>query len=241
MNDTVDIIAQIKSLKDLKLADNALSGELSPTIGGLPELETLELQGNKLSSLPEDLGLLVNLRVLNISNNQVTALPMQEFCKLPLAHLLAAKNQLSGTLFGPGATQMPRIQQLDVSVNSLESFSSTTIELPLLKELNIAFNRISTLPVVSSWTSLAAFLAEENKFTELPEGFTSLPQLRTVDFTGNDFSRLDPQIGTMNNLESIKFAANPIRERKFLIMGTAELKRDLRARLGLDQPGHEVD
>ena len=241
MNDALETIAQIASLKELRLADNALSGELSSSIGGLTELETLEVQGNKLSSLPDELGSLGHLKALNLSNNQILSLPMAEISKLPLTHLFASKNKLSGTLLDQNDVSMSRLQVLDVSINSLTLLSAGTVTLPSLKEINIAFNRLSSLPDISSWTSLSGLLAEDNSITELPKGFTKLPHLRTADFTGNDFPRLDPKIGSMQSLESIKFAANPIRERKFLTMGTAELKRDLRARLGLDAPGQELD
>jgi Leucine-rich repeat (LRR) protein len=241
MNDTLETITQIKTLKELRLSDNALSGDLNPAIGNLTELEVLEVQGNKLALLPSEIIALVRLKVLNISNNQLSALPMAELCELSLTQLLASKNKLTGTLFSNGNAQMPRLQHLDVSINYLQSLSSGTLILPLLKELNVAFNRISSLPNMSSWTDLNNLLAEDNKITGLSEGFTDLHQLRTVDFTGNDFSKLDPRIGAMSGLESIKFAANPIRERKFLTMGTADLKRDLRARLGVDEPGTELD
>lgn len=199
------------------------------------------MQGNKLAALPSEIVALVQLRILNISNNQFSALPMAELCELSLTQLLASKNRLSGTLFTQSNAQMPRLQQLDLSMNSLQSLSSGTLTLPLLKELNIAFNRLSSLPNMSSWNNLSDILAEDNKITGLPEGFTDMTQLRSADFTGNDFSKLDSRIGSMSGLENIKFAANPIRERKFLTMGTADIKRDLRARLGLDQPGQEVD
>jgi Leucine-rich repeat (LRR) protein len=165
---------------------------------------------------------------------------MAEICQLPLTQLLASKNKLSGTFF-TNDVDMPRLQMLDVSINSLQSLSSGTLTLPSIKELSIAFNRVSSLPDMATWTNLVSFFAEDNKISEIPVGFTSLSQLRTADFTGNDFNRLDQKIGTMSALETIKFAANPIRERKFLTMGTADLKRDLLARLGLDEPGQEVD
>ena len=240
-NDAIDTIAQIKSLKELKLAENALSGDLSHAIGYLTKLEVVELQSNKLTALPSEIVELVHLRVLNISNNQFSTLPTAELCELPLTQLLASKNRLSGTLFREDNKQMPRLQQLDVSINSLQSLSSDTLNLPLLKELNISFNRISSLPNMSSWNSLTSILAEDNSITDLPEGFTDMTQLRSADFTGNEFSKLDPRLGSMSGLESIKFASNPIRERKFLTMATADIKRDLRARLGLDAPGHELD
>jgi len=241
MNDSLDTIAQVSSLRELRIAENALTGELSSCISSLTQLEVLEIQGNKLCNLPEEISALIHLRVLNVSNNQLTSLPTAALSKMPLVSLIATKNHITGTLFIDPNYAMNRLQILDISVNWLTSFSSGSVALPMLRELNIAFNKMTELPSMSTWTSLITLYAEDNKLSSLPEGFTDISTLRNVDFTGNDFPRLDARIGTMDKLETFKVAANPIRERKFLTMGTAELKRDLKARLGLDQPGQEVD
>ncbi|KAF2663825.1 L domain-like protein, partial [Microthyrium microscopicum] len=240
MNDSFETIAQISSLKELRITDNALTGELSSSISNLTQLEVLEVQGNKLISLPAEIGELIHLRILNISNNQIDSLPMESLAKTSLVSLNAMKNHLSGTLFTDANTSMPRLQSLDVSVNSLIALSYGPLTLPSLKELNINYNRITSLPPMSDWTSLMTLYAEDNKISTIPEGFTSLSGLRTVDFTGNDFSRLDSLIGTMEGLRVFKIGANPIRERKFMTMSIDDLKRDLKARLGLDEPGTEL-
>lgn len=205
-------------------------------------LEVLEVQCNKISSLPTQIKQMIRLKVLNVSDNCLSTLPMTELSELPLTQLHASKNNLSGTLFSQPEAAMTRLQHLDISINRISSLADARLSLPHLRELNMAFNRIPRLPDLSDWRSLQSLLAEDNRLSDLPRGFAALETLRTVDFTGNDFARLDPRIGIMAALETIKLAANPIRERKFLTMGTAEVKRDLRARLGNDEPGHdEVD
>ena len=94
-----------------------------------------------------------------------------------------------------------------------------------------AFNQISALPDISTWTCLTTILAEDNKINELPHGFTESTTLKSVDFTGNDLTKLDERIAGMDGLETLKIGGNSIRERKFLTMSIEEIKRDLRARL----------
>jgi Leucine-rich repeat (LRR) protein len=208
----------------------------------LSELEVLELQENQITSLPSSVAALSSLKVLNVSNNKLRSLPMAELATTSIVQLIAFKNQLSGTLFANADSGFSRLQQLDVSINSLSSFAENEVHLPALKELNLSFNRIPSLPSMQSMTSLATFLIQENKLSELPDGFTDLTEcLRLVDLQGNDIAKLDPRIGKMSALDTLRVAANPIRERKFQTMGTAELKRDLRGRLGLDEEGEEVD
>lgn len=216
----------------MKLADNELIGALPTSISRLQKLEVLELQGNKLDSLPESLKDLLKLRVLNVSNNRFTSLPMAALCQLPLADLVASKNLLRGALFDCHTTEMATLQRLVLANNQLTLLAdSTELSLPSVVDLDISFNRISMLPDVSSWASLTTFIAEDNKFSALPAGFTTLQNVKTVNLTGNDIARLDPQIASMDGLTSFQIEANPIRERKFLSMDTDGLKEALKQRL----------
>ena len=232
MNDSLETISQIPSLRELKMSDNLLTGELT-FIDSLTSLEALDVSSNKLSVLPDEIRQLVKLRSLNLSNNQLTELPMDELSGLPLVELVASKNKLSGSLFTRPGTRMDRLSVLDVSVNSLSAIytGSAGPEFPSLRVLNIAFNAVTSLPDITAWTALTTILAEDNKLTALPEGFLESASLRTVDLTGNDLNKLDERIALMDGLESFKVAANPLRERKFLTMSTAEFKKELSARL----------
>ena len=232
MNDSLETISQISSLRDLKIADNLLTGELT-FLDSLTNLEVLDVSGNKLSTLPDEIRQLVKLRSLNVSNNQLMELPMDELAGLPLVELFAGKNKIAGSLFGRPGTRMERLATLDVSVNQLTAVYSGSAgpEFPALRVLNIAFNAVTSLPDISTWSCLTTILAEDNKITSLPEGLLESSSLRTVDLTGNDLNKLDERIALMDGLESFKVAANPLRERKFLTMSAAELKKDLSARL----------
>jgi Leucine-rich repeat (LRR) protein len=64
-NSALDIVAQIKLLKELKLSHNAIAGHLPLSITELPYLEVLELQDNRLLGLPEAVRELVNLRMFS--------------------------------------------------------------------------------------------------------------------------------------------------------------------------------
>lgn len=232
MVESLDAISQLPNLQDLKLADNELKGALPASITALEKLEVLEIQGNKLDRLPDSLRELVKLRVLNISSNCFSSLPIESLGRLPLVELIASRNKLSGALFHSDVTEMSRLQRLDIANNSLSYLSdSAELCLPSLRDLDMSFNRISSLPDMSSWSCLSTFAAEDNKLSSLPSGFTTLQTVKTINLTGNDFSRLDPNLGRMDGLVSLQIAANPIRESKFLSMNTEEIKRALRQRL----------
>nr|CAB3449431.1 unnamed protein product [Digitaria exilis] len=60
-----------KFVISLQMANNGLSGTLSPSIGNLSHLQTLSLQNNKISGdIPSEIGKLTNLNVLDLSSNE---------------------------------------------------------------------------------------------------------------------------------------------------------------------------
>ena len=235
----------MSSLRDLKLAENVLEGVLPGCIGSLSQLEILELQGNKLSSLPDQLQELTHLRTLNITGNHFRTLPMTVLTAIPLIELLASKNALNGSLFRDSVDQAVYLQILDVSSNALTSIcEADTMSMPALKTLNISNNRFASLPDISSWSELITLLAGENKISTLPDGFTILQNLRSADFTGNDLTKLNERIALMEGLEIFTVAANPLRDRKFLTMNAEDIKKDLYLRLEpvvKDTPGETVE
>ena len=193
----------------------------------------LEIQHNRLLNLPEDcLRELTHLRILNVSANQLTGMPMDVLESLPLTDLDASRNSLVGALFSFSASGMPKLRDLNVSNNSLASLAfSANLSLPSLRMLSITNNRIVSLPDLSGWPELTTLAAGDNKITEIPPGFISLKFLKHADFSSNDLTRLDERIAGMDCLESLLVDANPLQNRKYLSMSTDAIKRDLRSKL----------
>lgn len=233
-NECLGIVAQISSLKDLRLGHNSLSGTWPSSACGFAQLETLDIQANRLLGLSEALRELESLKFLNVAGNQLTALPMEALQSLPLIELDASRNALIGSLFPTTATTgHPRLQRLKISNNSLAALTFTeSLDLPCLRELEVTNNHLTALPPVSAWMELITLTAGDNKIAELPVGFTTLTKLRNVNLSGNDLRLLDPQIARMDSLETLIIASNPLRERKLLTMNAGDIKRELGARLG---------
>ncbi|KAL4902848.1 hypothetical protein BDW74DRAFT_180548 [Aspergillus multicolor] len=229
--DDIDVVLEIKSLRDLKLAKNQLagSGSFLEGIDRLANLEVLDLHDNSITTLPGTIANLKSLRVLDVGQNQLASLPFEALCTLPLREIIASKNRLQGALFPASVDRMDSLQTLDVVGNELSSLAESLM-LPALQTLAISMNRIRTLPNVTTWQALLTLSAEDNSISELPSGFTEIKSLKNVDLTGNDITRLDERIGLMDNLSTFRIANNPLRERKFLSMAVEDMKRDLRNR-----------
>lgn len=199
----------------------------------LPNLEILDLHGNNISSLPDSVDKLVRLRMLNLNENAFETLPFESLSKLPLTELLARKNKLAGTLIGPGIESIPQLQILDVAANQIQLLvdDAQPLSLPSLNQFTVSMNRISSLPDVSSWTNLLTINADENSITAFPEGFTTLDNLRHVDFTSNDIRVVPPEVARMDSLTMLRITGNPLRDKKFTSLTTEEVKDALAARL----------
>lgn len=238
--DSIRVVLELAGLRDLRLAQNGLEGSFLHDIGRLSNLEVLDIHENSLTDLPDTLADLSSLRVLNVGHNRLLSLPFELICTLPLKEIIAPKNKLQGALIPASVHKFDTLQNLDVVGNALTKLSENEgLTLPGLQTLAISMNRIQSLPNVSSWQALLTLSAEDNRISELPQGFTDLKNVKNVDFTGNDISKLDERIGMMENLFTFRISNNPLRERKFLTMTVEDMKRDLRSRC--EPELHETD
>ncbi|KAH9885372.1 hypothetical protein F4778DRAFT_787307 [Xylariomycetidae sp. FL2044] len=234
-NNCLDIISQVHTLRDLKLGNNLLYGNLEGSLADLVNLELLDLSNNSISSLPAGLENMQRLRILNLNENAFETLPFRSLSQLPLTELLVRKNKLFGTLIESAVESMPHLRILDCTANRLELLvdpgAMKTLHLPLLHQLSISLNRVKSLPDISSWSSLLTINADENSITNFPEGFTKLDSLRFADFTSNDIRVIPPEISRMEGLAMLRITGNPLRDKKFTSLTTEELKDALGARL----------
>lgn len=237
-----DVICEVQNLRELRLAKNGLAGALPPSAGRLCKLEVLDLHGNALTELCDSLRNLVSLRVLNVAENRLTLLPFDALRNLPLTEVSAQKNSITGCLIPASVDSLATLQTLNIACNELEGLSEgETLELPCLQQLFAAGNRIETFPDVSSWQAILTVDMEGNKLSEVPQGFSSLRNLKHSNFTGCNIRVLDNSIGLMDSLVSFRVDNNPLRERKFLSMDTGDLLRELRGRHAPEIPDTEEE
>lgn len=229
------------SLKDLKLGGNLLWGALDPCFSRLINLEILDLHGNNLQQLPPGFAELHRLRILNISENSFESLPFEVLSNLPLTELNARKNKLTGVLIDEGVEALPVLQNLDVSSNQLTSIvrPHRSIAMPALTQICLSMNRLQALPDVSSWFDLINLTADENNINAFPDGFTSLQNLKTADFSSNDIRVVPAEIARMDRLSMLRLSGNPLRDKKFVSAPIEDLKEALAARLDPDPDDYE--
>lgn len=135
-------------------------------------LEILNLSGNALSSLPDDLHRLPHLRVLFCSDNAFTTLPecLGQCAKLSMIGFKA--NQIS---LVPAAALPPLLRWLILTDNQISQLPDELGARPLLQKLMLAGNHLAQLPQsLANCHNLELLRIASNRFTQLPQWLLAL-------------------------------------------------------------------
>ena len=176
---------------------------------------SLHLVDQKLTSLPESIGNLINLRELHLSGNQLISLPES---------------------FG----NLTNLIELDLSSNQLTSLPESFRNLTNLTKLNLFGNQLTALPeFLGNLTNLMELHLSGNKLTALPESLGNLNNLTELYLSGNKLTALPESLGNLTDLKRLVVLDNPLisppidileRGSKFIIEYLRELKKKSRRR-----------
>lgn len=150
-------------------------------------LEILDLTGNALSSLPDDLDRLSKLRILFCSSNQFTTMPAV-LGKCPSLSMIGFKaNQI--THIPECAIPTENLRWFIVTDNALTKVPDALGQCKKLQKLMLAGNQLTTLPAsMVNCQALELLRISANQFTELPNWLFNLPELTWLAYAGNPFS-----------------------------------------------------
>lgn len=149
-------------------------------------LEILDLSGNALSSLPDDLPRLHKLRILFCSDNQFTELPAVLGACPALTMIGFKANQIRHV---PAAALPSQLRWLVLTDNAIEQLPPALGERPQLQKLMLAGNRLRALPAsMAGLHQLELLRIASNQLTGLPDWLLSLPRLTWLAYAGNPFS-----------------------------------------------------
>lgn len=148
-------------------------------------LEILDLSGNKLSSLPDDLPRLGKLRILFCSNNLFTELP-EILGQCPQLSMIGFKaNQICRV---SGQSLPAQLRWLILTDNLIETLPAEIGNCKQLQKLMLAGNRLWALPAeLAGCSRLELLRISANRLTGLPDWLLSLPRLSWLAYAGNPF------------------------------------------------------
>ncbi|WP_046245688.1 leucine-rich repeat-containing protein kinase family protein [Hymenobacter terrenus] len=160
-------------------------------------LEVLNLSGNALSALPDDLPRLHRLRVLFCSDNRFTEVPAV-LGQCPQLSMVGFKANQIRTL--PAAALPPALRWLILTDNQLEELPAEIGSCPHLQKLMLAGNQLVTLPeTLARCTHLELLRIAANQLTELPAWLLRLPRLAWLAYAGNPFCAQAEAVAVANH------------------------------------------
>ncbi|XP_020686199.1 LRR receptor-like serine/threonine-protein kinase ERECTA [Dendrobium catenatum] len=195
-----------------------LDGEISPAIGNLRSLVTLDLKSNQLSGqIPDEIGDCSLLETLDLSFNNINGDIPYSISKLKkLESLILKSNQLTGPI--PSTlSQIPNLKFLDLAQNKLSG------EIPrliywneVLQYLGLRGNNLegSLSPDMCQLTGLWYFDVKNNSLKgTIPESIGNCTSFQVLDLSYNQFSGEIPfnigflQVATLS-LQNNKFTGS---------------------------------
>lgn len=153
-------------------------------------LEILDLSGNALTTLPDDLPRLHKLRIIFCSDNQFAELPA----------VLGRCGQLEMVGFKANRIEQVPAAALPTKLRWLILTDNRVAELPpeigrcwRLQKLMLAGNQLRSLPAeMAHCTQLELVRIAANQLSALPDWLLSLPRLSWLAFAGNPFCQDAP-------------------------------------------------
>ncbi|WP_097304288.1 leucine-rich repeat-containing protein kinase family protein [Pseudomonas chlororaphis] len=146
-------------------------------------LEVLNLSGNALSSLPDDLHRLTRLRVLFCSDNHFTEMPA---CVGQCAQLSMVGFKANRIERVPAAALPPLLRWLILTDNRIEELPDELGQRPHLQKLMLSGNRLTRLPQsLGQCHRLELIRIAANRLSELPAFLLGLPRLTWLAYAGN--------------------------------------------------------
>ncbi len=163
-------------------------------------LQRLNMSGNAIKAIPDDISALTNLRQLNLSRNEIKEIPECLF-------------------------RISTLQSLDVSWNSLYLIPESIKSLKCLRQLDLSNNRIRQFPSFRFDTLQCANLSG-NCLESFEVGFQSLDApLIDLDLSRNNLAMIPENINELVNLEKFNISENPtLREIPPSCLGIAALR-----------------
>ncbi|XP_063721929.1 leucine-rich repeat-containing protein 69-like [Symsagittifera roscoffensis] len=137
-------ISRLRNLETLHMHDNCITTIPESCIGRLGKLKVLNLNSNKIETIPSDIGFLENLRFLSIEKNRLKTFPNEIAHCDSLEEIHASENELVSLPIGFG--YLGKLKKCILRKNLLQDLPETFGKLTSLKCLDLAANDIRIFP-----------------------------------------------------------------------------------------------
>lgn len=205
-------LCDLPALRSLDMNSNTLKRlppEFARWMGG--KLTSLQLRGNQLTQLPDEIGALKALVTLDLSENELLALPPRIGNLVNLQSLSLQHNHIRS--LPPNIGTLTSLTSLKLHDNELEDLPDEISSLVWLTELFVQENRLRRLnPAVGKLVSLRKLFAEYNEINELPTELAELKRLVVLILHHNKLEELPLVLASLTTLLRLSLDENPIRD-----------------------------
>ncbi|OAQ91632.1 adenylate cyclase [Purpureocillium lilacinum] len=192
----------LTGLLKMNLANNRLT-HLPPSFGAYQALRSLNISSNFLDMFPPFLCELHSLVDLDLSFNAIATLPEEIGNLKNLEKLLITNNRLSAEV-PHGFRQLISLRELDIKYNSITSIDIIS-ELPKLELLYAAHNHVSSF--VGRFERIRQLKLNSNPLNKF-EIIEPVPTLKTLNLSHAQLASIDSAFSNMMNLERLVLDKN---------------------------------
>jgi len=164
--------------------------ELPSLPSELLSLRRLDLSGNRLQAVPDEVFRLMQLDELNLADNGIAQLDPKIGTLHALRSLDLSENRL--TMLPPELAGCTNLDTLSLFGNQISTLPEVVLELAGLRSLDLARNRLDTLPSLHNLVNLEVLDVAGNELSKLSHGFAALEELRALDLSGNQLTFIGP-------------------------------------------------
>ncbi len=194
---------------ELKLSDLSLTS-LPESICQLVNLKSLHLGRNKLTKLPNFISQLTNLEELSLQQNQLRMVPPELGQLANLKVLSLDRNQLR--MVPPELGQLANLKVLSLDRNQLRMVPPELGQLANLTRLDLSQNQLKTVPPeLGQLPNLTEFSLQQNQLSSVPPELGQLANLRELYLDQNQLKTVPPELGQLANLRELYLDQNQLR------------------------------
>lgn len=180
---------------------------LPESIGMLENLRILECRSCNLQVMPPFVSRLSKLQVLTIDDSSIREIPERVLSET--MNILTITN--SGLESLPESMgSLTRLNTLRLNSNRLTTLPSSIGNLTRLKTLELNNNQLTTLPATCrELTILADLELNNNQFESIPESIIDLTLLQRLYLSHNNLTSIPVSVGNLRNLIVLNLNDNP--------------------------------
>jgi Leucine-rich repeat (LRR) protein len=192
---------------EISLGMNNLVGSIPEEIGNLDSLSILDLSGDSIFSIPLSIGNLTTLDTLDLFGTKVDSLPPTIGELQDLKFLDLSFSQIHYLPLEIG--NLSKLEYLIVYDADLMLIPETIGGMNSLKVLDLALNQISNFPSsLGNCIHLNNLTLNANNISSVPPEIGNLTNLETLILGKNNMNSLPAELFNLTNLRMLNFAAN---------------------------------